>query len=133
MTARVVPCGVAGNGRFLKCSPVGVPTFWLDALLRHRLWQRCHLSGELPPHPPHRPYPSRPRLERHDRGGTVSALGADFSPTRRASIALVVTRRDTLAVDTHDRRGNLPTPLLLPQHVPDPVNGLRPAAEPGSL
>jgi len=63
----------------------------------------------------------------------VSALGADFSPTRRASIALVVTRRDTLAVDTHDRRGNLPTPLLLPQHVTDAVNVLRHAAEPGSL
>src|SRR6266446_1370158 len=91
-------------GGFLKCSPVGVPTFWLDVLLRHRLWQRCHLSGELPPHPPHRPYPSRPRLVRHDRGGTVSALGTDFSPTRRARIALVVTRRGTLAVHTHDRR-----------------------------
>src|SRR6267378_806855 len=63
---------------------------------------RCHLSRRPPSYPPRRSQPSRPRLVRHDRRGTVSALGAELSPACRAGIALVVTLRGTLAVDTHD-------------------------------
>ncbi len=62
---------------------------------------RCHLSRRPPSYPPRRPQPRR-RLVRHDRRGTVSALGAELSPTCRAGIALVVTLGGILAVDTHD-------------------------------
>src|SRR6266481_9129597 len=80
---------------------------------------RCHLSRRPPSYPPRRSQPSRPRLVRHDRRGTVSALGAELSPACRAGIALVVTRRGTLAVDTHDGPSWLARPLLRPRHVSD--------------
>jgi len=57
--------------------------------------------SRLPSYPSRRPQPRR-RLVRRDRRGTVSALGAELSPTCRAGIALVVTLGGILAVDTHD-------------------------------
>src|SRR5438552_11495167 len=133
MTARVVPCGVAGNGRWV--SEV-LPCWSTDILVRRASSPSTvatvpsEWGASAAPATSALSLQAAARTTRSRRNG-VRAWCRLLPNSPRKHSARGHTQGHPCGRHTHDRRGNLPTPLLLPQHVTDAATVRRHAAEPG--